>query len=112
MGLAYDSNKALPIVPPVILNTSPYIHKKLSLHHHAFFCPQKSGDTDKLEKEPTSVVAELVEEANVPRNGTMRIPKEKVKWIEYLLDKYGEDYEVFTTMKIWIKSSSKLALDL
>jgi len=69
MGLAYDSNKALPIVPP------------------------KSGDTDKVEKEPTSVVAELVEEANVPRNGTMRIPKEKVKWIEYLLDKYGEDYE-------------------
>lgn len=24
----------------------------------------------------------------------MRMPKEKVKWIEYLLEKHGEDYEV------------------
>jgi hypothetical protein len=31
---------------------------------------------------------------NAPRTGTMRMPKEKVKWIEYLLGKHGEDYEV------------------
>lgn len=24
----------------------------------------------------------------------MRMPQAKVKWIEYLLEKYGEDYEV------------------
>lgn len=24
----------------------------------------------------------------------MKMPKEKVKWIEYLLEKHGEDYEV------------------
>ena len=65
-----------------------------------YYAVKKSGDTDETEiKEPTSVVSELVKEASAPRNGTMRIPKEKVKWIEYLLDKYGEDYEVLTVYK-------------
>ena len=45
--------------------------------------------------EPTAVVIELEQESNAPTTGTMRIPKEKVKWIEYLLEKHGEDYEVF-----------------
>ncbi len=48
--------------------------------------------------EPTSVVAQLEEESKAPRNGTMRMPKEKVKWIEYLLEKHGEDYEVFHSL--------------
>ena len=42
----------------------------------------------------TSVVTRLEEESKAPRNGTMKMPKEKVKWIEYLLVTYGEDYEV------------------
>ena len=42
----------------------------------------------------SKVVKELEKEASTPRNGTLKIPREKVKWIEYLLDKYGEDYEV------------------
>jgi hypothetical protein len=49
--------------------------------------------------EPTAVVTELEQESNAPRTGTMRMPKEKVKWIEYLLEKHGEDYEVFCNYK-------------
>nr|CAG4642189.1 EOG090X0IKC [Eurycercus lamellatus] len=75
MGLVYDTNKSIPIA-----TNRPEI-----------------SETDN--KEPTKVVTELVKESNAPRNGTIRIPKEKVKWIEYLLDKYGEDYEAMALDK-------------
>lgn len=42
----------------------------------------------------TDVVEQLEKESSKPRTGTMRMPKEKVKWIEYLIDKYGDDYDV------------------
>nr|CAH0098504.1 unnamed protein product [Daphnia galeata] len=67
MGLVYDSNKSLPVS-----SKTPR-------------APEMS--------EPTAVVTELEQESNAPRTGTMRMPKEKVKWIEYLLEKHGEDYE-------------------
>ena len=47
--------------------------------------------------EPTAVVIELEQESNAPTTGTMRIPKEKVKWIEYLLEKTMR-YFVFISM--------------
>lgn len=53
--------------------------------------PQSAGKSDTVE--------ELEKEAAAPRNGTMRMPKEKVRWIEYLLDKYGEDYEAMVRDK-------------
>nr|CAG4637493.1 EOG090X0IKC [Ceriodaphnia reticulata] len=73
MGLVYDSNKALPVSDKT---------------------PRASAPTT-----PTSVVAQLEEESKAPRNGTMRMPKEKVKWIEYLLEKHGEDYEAMAMDK-------------
>ena len=61
----------------------------------------KEPSTSTKEVKKTAVVQQLEKEANAPRNGTMRIPGQKVQWIEYLLDKYGEDYEVnFLSVKI------------
>nr|CAG4651474.1 EOG090X0IKC [Simocephalus serrulatus] len=72
MGLVYDSNKSLPV----------------------------SSKTPKVETTVKTVVVEQLEqESNAPRNGTMRMPKEKVKWIEYLLEKHGEDYEAMAMDK-------------
>ena len=47
----------------------------------------------------SKVVAELEKEAAAPKTGTMKMAGEKVKWIEYLLDKYGEDYEAMVLDK-------------
>ena len=49
----------------------------------------------------STVVKQLEEETQVPRDGTMRIPKEKIKWIEYCLDKHGDDYEVSFILSVW-----------
>lgn len=56
------------------------------LNHTGYKVPEVPKKSD--------VVEQLEAESKMPRNGTMRMPKEKVKWIEYLLEKYGEDYEV------------------
>ncbi|XP_046454171.1 nucleolar protein 16-like [Daphnia pulex] len=73
MGLVYDANRSLPVSTKTPLERVP--------------------------KEPTAVVKELEKEMNAPRTGTMRMPKEKVKWIEYLLGKHGEDYEAMAMDK-------------
>nr|CAH0101134.1 unnamed protein product [Daphnia galeata] len=69
MVLVYDSNKSL------------------SVSSQTTSAPEMS--------EPTAVVTELEQESNAPRTGTMRMPKEKVKWIEYLFEKHGEDLRGF-----------------
>ena len=46
-------------------------------------------------KKVTRVIEQLEKETKAPRNGTTKMAKEKTKWIEYLLDKYGEDYDVY-----------------
>lgn len=38
----------------------------------------------------------------------MRMPKEKVKWIEYLLEKHGEDYEVIHCLLSAMDCDSKM----
>ncbi|KAI9552754.1 hypothetical protein GHT06_020634 [Daphnia sinensis] len=73
MGLVYDSNKSLPV--------------------------SSKTPTGPENPEPTTVVTELEKESSAPRTGTMRMPKEKVKWIEYLLEKHGEDYEAMARDK-------------
>nr|CAG4645253.1 EOG090X0IKC [Leptodora kindtii] len=74
MGLVYNSNKSFPLTAK-----------------EGEEAPQSAGKSDTVE--------ELEKEAAAPRNGTMRMPKEKVRWIEYLLDKYGEDYEAMVRDK-------------
>nr|CAG4635188.1 EOG090X0IKC [Alona affinis] len=80
MGLVYDSNQSIPISDKAPLETG--VQK----------APNQQTTT-------TKVIEDLVKEANAPRNGTMKMPNEKVKWIEYLLDKYGEDYEAMAMDK-------------
>lgn len=48
------------------------------------------------EKEPDKlqVITELEEDAHTPRERGFRLPKSHVQWVTYLMDKYGEDYEV------------------
>nr|CAG4643621.1 EOG090X0IKC [Ilyocryptus agilis] len=67
MGLVYDANKEIPAEPKETIDKAP--------------------------KPATKVVKELQAESTAPRNGTVKLPGQKVRWIEYLLDKYGEDYE-------------------
>nr|CAG4650626.1 EOG090X0IKC [Sida crystallina] len=79
MGLTYNTNKTFPI------RANPEA--------------EYPSDDKPQTKKACRVVEKLENEANAPRNGTMRIPGEKVKWIEYLLDKYGDDYEAMVRDK-------------
>nr|CAG4638846.1 EOG090X0IKC [Cyclestheria hislopi] len=73
MGLVYDVNSSIPL--------------KTTL-------PEEPA-----ESKTTKVIEKLKEEANAPRKGTMKISAEQIRWIEYFLDKYGEDYEAMARDK-------------
>nr|CAG4646705.1 EOG090X0IKC [Macrothrix elegans] len=60
---------------------------------------EKEGLPTNTKKKKTRVIKKLEEEAYRPRDGTLKIPKQTVNWIEYLLDKYGDDFEAMARDK-------------
>lgn len=83
MGLAYDPNQVLKMVNnkrvlPEEFNESESDNEILE---------------DKLPKK-TFVAEGLEKEAKLPRQKLFRLPNNEVQFITYMMDTYGEDYQV------------------
>ena len=48
------------------------------------------------------VVEQIEIDAKLPRVKKFRLPDNQVKWLTYLMDKYGEDFKVFKLNYIFI----------
>uniref|UniRef100_A0A1B6CTP2 Nucleolar protein 16 n=1 Tax=Clastoptera arizonana TaxID=38151 RepID=A0A1B6CTP2_9HEMI len=84
MGLAYDSNVSVAI---------PSSNFKSKLRHSL------SEKSDKPKPTKTHVVMELEEDAHAPRERSFKLPTGRVRWLTYLMDKYGEDYKAMAKDK-------------
>nr|CAG4641345.1 EOG090X0IKC [Eulimnadia texana] len=83
MGLVLETNKAFPIPKSKdLMKPKPLEPEVVTI----------KSQKDKPVKK-TEVLKKLEDEANAPRKGTMRIPNEQLKKIQYFIDKYGEDYK-------------------
>ncbi|GLH03192.1 Uncharacterized protein GBIM_09091 [Gryllus bimaculatus] len=82
MGLVYDVNKALGIPS----------NKQAALESTTSGKKKKK----KLLPRKAHVVQKLEENANAPRVGKFRLPEGQVRWLSYLITKYGEDYKAMS----------------
>jgi len=91
MGLAYDPNRVVKhltakkkMVESLKENTGTAIH-----HTQTEVAPATDCSTA-----TESVVRQLEEEvASIPRKSSFRFPPEQVRFITYMMSKYGEDYK-------------------
>lgn len=91
MALAYDPNKAIPIPntkQEIIKSSMVKIMKKKDLK-------EKEKSKTKPVETPKKYVAEALEaDAKAPRQKLFRMPNSEVTFVTYMMDKYGEEYEV------------------
>lgn len=91
MGLAYDANKAVQI-PNVKQEMLEEAKKKIAKRKRT----KKITNNEEMNVTAVkSYVAEKLEaEAKAPRERLFKLPKGQVQFLTYLIEKYGEDYEV------------------
>ena len=88
MGLAYDPNK-------VIKNKSVKSKMVEKLKESRAELKTENGQVESTPVSPAPVVQQLEKEiASMPRKNSFRFPPEQVKFITFMMDKYGEDYKV------------------
>lgn len=89
MGLAYDPNETLKIP-----SNKTQLVEKFKVED----LENVSKKDEDVEMTPVKVHVsqELEAEAKAPRRRMFKLPNNQVNFLTYLLDKYGEDYKVFT----------------
>lgn len=87
MGIAYDANQALKI-PNIKKEMLKAVEDETDEESN-----QENVETVKPKK--VQVVQKLEEEAKWPRARMFRLPNNEVQFATYMMDKYGDDYEVF-----------------
>jgi hypothetical protein len=86
MGLAYDANQVLkiPNIKQEMLSTMKNSEEN-----------NESENVKKItKKRKLHVVQSLEEEAKYPRAKLFRLPNNEVQFATYMIDKYGENYQV------------------
>lgn len=90
MGLAYDANEAVQI-PNVKHEMVEEAKRKITGNED----PSDHENEEMNVTAAKSHVAEKLEaEAKAPRKRLLKLPKGQAHFLTYLLNKYGEDYEV------------------
>lgn len=88
MGLIYDVNKALPVPS---YKSERLMRKKVD---NGFVEEDQSDSEGEVNKYPKQeVVDELEKTAKALRESKFRLPKGVIKFVAYLIDKYGLDYK-------------------
>ena len=87
MGIVMSATELMPIV-----STKKSMVKKMK--------KMKNGSNDdvanKVQVTRPEVVEKLVQEANVERKQNFRFSSQQVKFITYMMDKHGDDYEAMS----------------
>ena len=90
MGLAYNPNKVLKIP-----NSKKEIFKAMKPGDQ--LSPVSDSEDEKVEKklpQKLHVAQSLEDDARHPRVRLFRLPNNEVHFVTYMMDKYGDDYEV------------------
>lgn len=88
MGLIYDVNKALPVP-----NYKSMRMKKNKVDHGFVEQDQSDSEEEAFAHPKQEVADELEKKAKALRESKFRLPKGIVKFVAYLIDKYGLDYK-------------------
>lgn len=87
MGLVYDVNKALPVP------SYKFERVKKKKVDHGFVEEDQSGSEEEAAHPKQEVANELEKKAKALRESKFRLPKGIIKFVSYLIDKYGLDYK-------------------
>lgn len=86
MGIVYDVNKAMPVP-----NYKSERTKKKKVDHG--FVEEDQSDEEAGAFPKQEVAEELEKKAKALRESKVRLPKGIIKFVTYLIDKYGLDYK-------------------
>lgn len=110
MGLTYDPNQAIPLPKPkkmvveeaTLIPKEPGTYTIESAETNDIFSDDFIKKEEEVPEDPVTkkyVVESLEADAHAPRQKMLRLPKGQVNFLTYLIDKYGEDYEVKRSLR-------------